>query len=225
MKKSTQQLLLKKRRSKISSLNDSSSDGLLDLLSNVLGVLVLVSSLTGVLAATSALNIQAPMRTETKKQFWLLQASKDGIWDLQPAVMRMTDLDRERVKLVRKCDNLLGLESQRCDQELDRWSFEEQVNGVKMKIDHEKGLITRLDQPTISSAEAKENKDNLDRLIREIADNNQAVFIVLESDGFEMYRNIKRIANRYKVPIGWEPWYKDDPIFFWGNAGRSMLIQ
>ena len=225
MKKSRQQLLLTRRISKVSSLQDSSSDGLLDLLSNVLGVLVLVSSLTGVLAATSALNIQAPMRTETKKQFWLLQASKDGIWDLQPAVMRMTDLDRERVKLVRKCDNLLGLESQRCDQELDRWSFEEQVNGVKMKIDHEKGLITRLDQPTISSAEAKENKDNLDRLIRKIADNNQAVFIVLESDGFEMYRDIKRMANRYKVPIGWEPWYKDDPIFFWGNAGRSMLIQ
>ena len=123
----------------ISSLQDSSSDGLLDLLSNVLGVLVLVSSLTGVLAATSALNIQAPMRTETKKQFWMLQASEDGIWDLQPAVKRMTDLDRERVELVRKCDNLLGLESQLCEQELDRWGVEEQVNGVKMKIDHEKG--------------------------------------------------------------------------------------
>ena len=225
MKKSRQQLLLTRRISKVSSLNDSSSDGLLDLLSNVLGVLVLVSSLTGVLAATSALNIQAPMRTETKKQFLMLQASKDGIWDLQPAVIRMTDLDRERVELVRECDNLLGLESQRCDQELDRWGIEEQVNGVKMKIDHEKGMIKRLDQPTISTAEVKENKDNLDRLIREAADNNQAIFIVLESDGFEMYREIKRMANRYKVPIGWEPWYKDDPIFFWGNAGRSMLIQ
>ena len=225
MKKSRQQLLLTRRISKASSLNDSSSDGLLDLLSNVLGVLVLVSSLTGVLAATSALNIQAPMRTETKKQFWMLQASKDGIWDLQPAVMRMTDLDRERVKLVRKCDNLLGLESQQCDQELDRWGFEEQVNGVKMKIDHEKGMITRLDKPTISSDAAKENKDDLGSLIKRVADNDQAIFIVLESDGFEMYRKIKRIANRYKVPIGWEPWYKDDPIFFWGNAGRSMLVQ
>ena len=225
MKKSRQQLLLTRRISKVSSLNDSSSDGLLDLLSNVLGVLVLVSSLTGVLAATSALNIQAPMRTETKKQFWMLQASKDGIWDLKPAVKRMTDLDQERVQLVRKCENLLGRESQKCEQELDQWGIEEQVNGVKMKIDHEKGMIKRLDQPTISSAEIKKNKDNLDRLIREIADNNQAVFIVLESDGFEMYRDIKRVANRYKVPIGWEPWYKDDPIFFWGNAGRSMLIQ
>ena len=215
MKKSTQQLLLQRRKSKISSLQDSSSDGLLDLLSNVLGVLVLVSSLTGVLAATSALNIQAPMRTETKKQFWMLQASKDGIWDLQPAVKRMTDLDQERVDLVRKCDNLLGLESQLCEQELDRWGIEEQVNGVKMKIDHEKGMIKRLDQPTISTAEVKENKDNLDRLIQEAADNNQAIFIVLESDGFEMYREIKRMANRYEVSIGWEPWYKDDPIFFW----------
>ena len=225
MKKSTKQLLLRRRISKISVLQDSSSDGLLDLLSNVLGVLVLVSSLTGVLAATSALNIQAPMRTETKKQFWMLQASQDGIWDLQPAVERMTNLDQERVELVRKCDNLLGLESQLCEQELDRWGIKEQVNGVTMEIDHEKGMITRLDKPTISSVEVKENNDSLIRLIKQVANNNQAVFIVLESDGFEMYREIKRLTNRYKVPIGWEPWYKEDPIYFWGNAGRSMLIQ
>ena len=225
MKKRTQQLLLTRRKSKISSLQDSSSDGLLDLLSNVLGVLVLVSSLTGVLAATSALNIQAPMRTETKKQFWMLQASEDGIWDLQPAIKRMTALDQERVELVRKCDNLLGLESQLCEKELDQWGIEEQVNGVNMKIDHEKGIVKRLDLPTISSAEIKENNSNLSKLIKNVAKNNQAVFIVLESDGFEMYRQIKRLANRYKVPIGWEPWYKEDPIFFWGNAGRSMLVQ
>ena len=225
MRKRTQQLLLTRRKSKTSSLQDSSSDGLLDLLSNVLGVLVLVSSLTGVLAATSAINIQAPMLTETKKQFWMLQASKDGIWDLQPAVKRMTNLDQKRVELVRKCDNLLGLESQLCKQELDQWGIEEQVNGVRMIIDHEKGMITRLDQPTISSAKLIENKEDLNNLIKNIKNNDQAVFIVLESDGFEMYREIKRIANRYKVPIGWEPWYKDDPIFFWGNAGRSMLIQ
>ena len=53
----------------------------MDLLSNVLGVLVLVSSL-GVLAATSALNIQARCGRK-QKQFWMLQASEDGIWDLQ----------------------------------------------------------------------------------------------------------------------------------------------
>ena len=225
MKKRTKQLLLTRRMSKTSGLQDSSSDGLLDLLSNVLGVLVLVSSLTGVLAATSALNIQAPMRTETKKEFWMLQASEDGIWDLQPAVKRMTNLDQERVALVRKCDNLLGLESQLCAQDLDRWSIEEQVNGVKMKIDHEKGMITRLDQATISSADVKGGNKSLKSLMKQIADNNQAVFIVLESDGFEMYREIKRLANQYRIPIGWEPWYKEDPIFFWGNAGRSMLIQ
>ena len=225
MRKSTQQLLLTRRKSKTSSLQDSSSDGLLDLLSNVLGVLVLVSSLTGVLAATSAINIQAPMLMETKKQFWMLQASKDGIWDLQPAVKRMTNLDQKRVELVRKCDNLLGLESQLCKQELDQWGIEEQVNGVRMIIDHEKGMITRLDQPTISSAKLIENKEDLNNLIKKIKNNDQAVFIVLESDGFEMYREIKRMANQYKVPIGWEPWYKEDPIFFWGNAGRSMLVQ
>ena len=51
----------------------------------------------------------------------------------------------------------------------------------KNEIDHEKGMITRLDQPTIASAEVKQNKDSLSKLIKEVADNDQAVFIVLET--------------------------------------------
>ena len=96
------------------------SDGLLDLLCNVVGVLS--RQLTwGVFAATSAVNIQAPMRTETKKQFRILQATNEGIWDLQPAIDRMALLDRERVEKVRECENLLPPESTICDQGLNNW--------------------------------------------------------------------------------------------------------
>ena len=62
------QILLRKKGKKASSGLADSSDSLLDLLCNVVGVLVLVSSLAGVFAATSAVNIQAPMKKETKKQ-------------------------------------------------------------------------------------------------------------------------------------------------------------
>ena len=113
------QILLRSKGKKSPSEMADNSDGLLDLLCNVVGVLVLVSSLAGVFAATSAINIQAPMKSETKKQFWTLQASEDGIWDLQPAINRMAELDRERANEVRLCENLLSPELEICNN--NRW--------------------------------------------------------------------------------------------------------
>ena len=85
-------LLLRRRRRRAVEQMADSSDGLMDVLSNVVGVMALVGSLTGVFAATSSLNIQAPMQKKADRNFWMLQASKDGIWDLQPAVNRMANL-------------------------------------------------------------------------------------------------------------------------------------
>ena len=48
-------LLLRRRRRAVEQMADS-SDGLMDVLSNVVGVMALVGSLTGVFAATSSLN-------------------------------------------------------------------------------------------------------------------------------------------------------------------------
>ena len=224
MKSQYEQLLLRRRAKSGASEMADNSDGLLDLLCNVVGVLVLVSSLAGVFAATSAVNIQAPMRTETKKQFRILQATNEGIWDLQPAIDRMALLDRERVEKVRECENLLPPESTICDQGLNNWQKEEQINGVKMTINHEKGQVLRSEEPTIS-ADNVELKSWLDNLMKKLSAEDKAVFIVLESSGFKMYREIKRSALKNKVPIGWEPWYEGDPINFWGNSGRSMSIQ
>ena len=58
----------------------------------------------------------------------------------------------------------------------------------------------------------------LDNTMQRLSKENTAVFVVLENDGFEIYRAIKSMAIKYKVPIGWEPWYKEDPIYFWGNS-------
>ena len=218
------QILLRKKGKKSSSGLADSSDSLLDLLCNVVGVLVLVSSLAGVFAATSALNIQAPMKKETKKQFWTLQAAKEGVWDLQPAINRMAELDRERAKEVRTCENLLTPELEICNSKLDGWKKEEQINGIAMTISHEKGQILRSQEPTIDS-ESEELRGWLDKLMKKLNTNDQAIFVVLEASGYKMYREIKRAARKNKVPIGWEPWYKDDPINFWGNSGRNMTIQ
>ena len=93
-----------------------------------------------------------------------------------------------------------------------------------MEISHEKGQILRSQEPTIAADDAK-LEDWLDQLMKKLKTDDQAIFIVLEASGFKMYREIKRAARKNKVPIGWEPWYKDDPINFWGNSGRSMTVQ
>ena len=223
--KSPSLLLLRRRRRRSGGQMADSSDGLMDVLSNVVGVMALVGSLTGVFAATSSLNIQAPMQREADRNFWMLQVSKEGVWDLQPAVNRMTELDRERVAEVNRCQQLLTPERDVCEQELDGWTREEQLGSVGMELSHEKGTLMRNGPPTALADELRKPGGWLDLTMKRLAKENKAVFVVLENDGFEIYRAIKSKAIEYKVPIGWEPWYKDDPIYFWGNSGRSMTFQ
>ena len=143
-------LLRKKGKKKASGLADS-SDSLLDLLCNVVGVLVLVSSLAGVFAATSAVNIQAPMKKNTKKQFWTLQAAEAGVWDLQPAINRMAALDRERVKEVRICENLLSPELEICHTNLDGCVKKAQINGLMFEVNHVELQLFRSREPTFGT--------------------------------------------------------------------------
>jgi hypothetical protein len=61
-----------------------------------------------------------------------------------------------------------------------------------------------------------------------VADNardTQAVFVVLESDGFATYRAIKAKAQQHGVHLGWEPWTAGTAINFWSNAGRRLTVQ
>ena len=90
-------LLLRRRKRKHAHVDPGSSDGLMDVLTNVVGVMALVGSLTGVFAATSSLNILAPMQKQAERNFWTLQAAKEGVWDLQPAINRMTSHFRQQL--------------------------------------------------------------------------------------------------------------------------------
>ena len=222
-----QRSLLLKRRSRRGGgdgLGDS-SDGLMDILSNVVGVMALIGSLTGIFATSSALNIQAPMQQKSSRNFVLLQAAKEGVWDLQPAVEQMVKLDRQRASEVNRCEQLLPPEKEACDRELDGWKREAQVGPIGMSVSHANGLIRRNGPPTVLATDLKKKEGWLDQSMQRLAKEKKAVFVVLENDGFEAYRAIKNKALEYKVPIGWEPWYKDDPIYFWGNSGRNLTVQ
>ena len=218
-------LLLRRRNRRGGAEVQGSSDGLLDILSNVVGVMALVGSLTGVIAATSALNIQAPMSQGSSRAFHLVQVSANGLWDLQPAVNRMTELDRERGAEVRRCQQLLPAEQKLCNQALDGWERSEQIGPVAMDISHANGLIRAAGAPSITAAQINNEPEALDAFMKTLADNNEALFVVLEKTGFEQYRKLKAKAIEHKVPLGWEPWYSGDPIYFWGNAGRSLMVQ
>ena len=218
-------LVLRRRKRHRQGAMADSSDGLMDVLSNVVGVMALVGSLTGVFAASSSLNIQAPMQRTSQRNFQMLQASKEGLWNLQPAVERMTTLDRERAKEVNRCAQLLAPERVGCERALDGWSRDEQLGPIGMKLSHEKGSLKRNGPPTVLAEDLRKADGWLDQTMQQLAKERKAVFVVLERDGFEVYRAIKSKAIEYKVPIGWEPWYKDDPIYFWGNSGRSMTVQ
>ena len=218
-------LLLKNRRKRKGWVPEGSTDGLLDILSNVVGVMALVGSLTGVIAANSALNIQAPMSKKSTRSFHLVQVSANGLWDLQPAVNRMTELDRERGEEVRRCQQLLPAEQKLCNAQLDGWARNENIGQVSMEISHANGLIRAAGQPTISAAEIKNNPERLDAFMKGLSENKEALFIVLEKTGFDQYRKIKAKAIQHEVPLGWEPWYAGDPIYFWGNSGRALMVQ
>jgi len=216
---------LRRRRGRGDTDLGSNSDGLMDILCNVVGVMALITSLTGIFAAGSALNIQAPMQQKTDRRFVLLQASKEGLWNLQPAVEQMVKLDRERAQEVNRCNQLLAPERETCEQGLDGWSRQQQVGPIQMRVSHANGLIQRNGPPTVLAADLKQPEGWLEQTMRQLAKDRQAVFVVLENDGFEVYRAIKSKALQYKVPIGWEPWYKGDPVYFWGNSGRNLTVQ
>ena len=218
-------LFRRRRRAASSQAMNNNSDGLMDILSNVVGVMALIGSMTGIFATTSALNIQAPMQQKSNRNFVLLQASKGGIWDLQPAVERMALLDRQRAAEVNRCAQLLAPEQQTCDRDLDGWLRQEQVGPIGMSVSHANGLINRNGPPTVPMTDIKKKNGWLDQTMQRLAKDNKAVFVILEDDGYDVYRAIKNKALQYKVPIGWEPWYKDDPIYFWGNSGRTLTIQ
>jgi len=218
-------LLMRRRNRRGGAEVQGSSDGLLDILSNVVGVMALVGSLTGVIAATSALNIQAPMSQGSSRTFHLVQVSANGLWDLQPAVKRMTELDRERGEEVRRCQQLLPAEQKLCNQALDGWTRSEQIGPVAMDISHANGLIRAAGAPSITAAQMNNDPEALDAFMKTLSANNEALFVVLEKTGFEQYRKLKAKAIEHKVPLGWEPWYSGDPIYFWGNAGRSLMVQ
>ena len=94
-----------------------------------------------------------------------------------------------------------------------------------MDISHANGLIRAAGEPSISAAQMNNDPEALDAFMKTLSDNNEALFVVVEKTGFEQYRKLKAKAIEHKVPLGWEPWYSGDPIYFWGNAGRSLMVQ
>lgn len=217
-------LLLRRRRRRHQDLRRDET-GLLDTLTNVVGVLVLITSLASVFVAAGSLSIQAPMARKSRQQFHLLQANGAGVWDLQPALERMLTSDRDRVRAVQSCMRLQGMVMQQCNANLDGWSKREQIGAASYSVNHSNGILQRVGAPTATASELKQSSGWLDATIARLARSKQPLFVILEDDGFDSYRAIKAKAQQYGVPIGWEPWIGNQAIHFWSNGGRSLTMQ
>jgi hypothetical protein len=188
-------------------------------------VLALITSLISIFAAAGSLNIQAPMARKSQQGFHLLQANGSGLWDLQPALNQMLQSDRERAAAVKRCTALPAAARQQCDRALDGWLRQQQVGPIRFSVSHSQGSLQRVGPPTVTAADLQASNGWLDRTMTALARDKQAVFVVLESDGFSSYRAIKAKAQQHGVRLGWEPWYGDKPINFWSKAGRSLTVQ
>lgn len=221
-------LLLLRRRGRLRDQAPNSNNiGLLDTLTNVVGVMALITSLLSIFAATGSLTIQAPMVRRSQQGFHLLQASAAGIWDLQPATHQMLQVDRERVVAVKRCTSLQqAAAQQQCNAALDGWSRQQLVGPIRVNVSHGQGSLQRVGPPTVPAAQLKGSGSAwLDTTMAALARDKQAVFVVLESDGFATYRAIKAKAQQHGVRLGWEPWNAGTAINFWSNAGRSLTVQ
>ena len=218
--------LLRRRRTKRGSSEPASEDtGLLDVLANLVGVLALFAAITSLLSASGDIKIHTPMNKRTNRQYVLLQVSKQGVWNLQPAVEVMAAEDRKRVQAVERCRRLPAGEQPGCDAALDAWRFNQRVGAVEVAVTHKAGTLFKAGPPTATAAELKRPDGWLVDEVQRLARQNKAIFVLLENDGFDVYRLIKQRAREQKVPVGWEPWFAGDPIYFWGNAGRSFTVQ
>lgn len=220
-------LLLRRRGRRRDQAPKSDDTGLLDTLTNVVGVMVLITALMSIFAATGSRTIQVPMVRRSQQGFHLLQASAAGIWDLQPAANQMLEVDRERVAAVKRCTSLQkAAAQQQCNAALDGWSRQQLVGPIRVNVSHRQGSLQRVGPPTVPAAQLKGGGSAwLDATMAALARDKQPVFVVLESDGFATYRAIKAKAQQHGVQLGWEPWNAGTAVNFWSNAGRSLTVQ
>ena len=199
-------------------------DGILDVLANLVGVLVLVGALTAILAANSAMKIKTPLARNTKKDFVMLQVGQLGVWDLQAAQDRMFRLEKDRANGWKRCLNLSLYELIYCVDSMQGWVASESVGQVKVLVSNEDTYISRSSSPTESAKNMDKDGSWIRMKVKEAADKNKALFIILEKEGFANFRIIRSIAAEHGLQLGWEPWNTGESIHF-GSGGRNMNVQ
>lgn len=198
-------------------------DGILDVLANLIGVLTLVGALSAVVAANTAIRIKTPMSRSTNKDFVLVIAGSDGIWNIQPAKDALFAENERRIREMKSCFGygLYGMSA--CFDNAMNRVRSKQVGQARYTIDGDRIFITKSGQPDapVGSSNAAQN---LTTMLEQIANEGKAIFVLLEKGGFQSFRDIRAAAGDLDIELGWEPWDTDGSVYF-GGGGRSMTIQ
>ena len=198
-------------------------DGILDVLANLIGVLTLVGALSAVVAANAAIRIKTPMSRSTSKDFFMIIAGREGIWNIQPAKDALFEENKQRIREMQSCLSygLYGMSA--CfDHAMNRVRTA-QVGQARFTIDGNGIYLTKSKKPDIQ-LKSSDAKLKLESMVNLIAESNRAVFILLEKGGFQSFRDIRNAAGDANIELGWEPWDTDSPVYFSGG-GRSMTVQ
>lgn len=199
-------------------------DGLFDVFANLVGVLTIVGALTAVMATTTSVKIRTPLVKSSDKSFVLVQVAKNGIWNLQPARDQITEMARKRLEELKRCIDSSVNASFECSELVNSLSTTKTVGEAVLTMTVDGSSIQRLPMPTESASQIRKDNSLTRSLLKTMASENKALFVILEHDGFVTYRSIREIAREYGVPVGWEPWKSGEPVSF-GSGGRSFNVQ
>lgn len=208
-------------RSSIGNVRND-NDGILDILANLIGILTLVGALSAIVAANTAVKIKTPMSRSTEQDFVLLVAGDKGIWNLQPAKEALYEAQKQRLVEMRACLDygLYGMAS--CIDRAQYKTYSNQVGAGRFLVNDSETSVQRNGPPDIHKV--KNDDLELHKFLETVKSSGKAIFILLEKEGFESYRELRSAAAEVQVNLGWEPWDTNEKVYFGGN-GRTMTVQ
>lgn len=221
-----------RRGSRQLSEPENISDGIVDILANLVGVLVLVGLLTAVNASNTGVRQKTPLVQKTNKEFLLLEVHDNEIFDADLAQENAARLKRKQAAELKRCtvgirrETVNPLQVQNtlnCIQAVEEAPFYDFAGSYEISLVKGSLFARRSGRPALTARDLETPGNWLEGRLAKLNPKRDALFILLDNQSFSTYRKIRAIAQTRGFEIGWEPW-SGDRIYF-SSDGRTMSIQ
>jgi hypothetical protein len=222
----------RRRGSRQLSEPDSISDGIVDILANLVGVLVLVGLLTAVNASNTGVRQKTPLAQKTKKEFLLLEVHENEIFDADLAQENAARLKHKQAAELKRCTTGINRETVNplqvqstlnCIEAVEEAPFYDFAGSYEISLVKGSLFARRSGRATMTARDLETPGNWLESRLAKLNPKQDALFILLDNRSFSTYRKIRAIAQNRGFEIGWEPW-SGDRIYF-SSDGRTMSVQ